>query len=155
LEEWAVESACILDANAFEGRDHMLGLVLTVAAALSGDPAPTGIVSCELLKVRDEERQLGAMPALGEADSEGAAPPDQTGVLHFLTLRCDGRRYVARLAGELPRLDTVESNPRGLKVRFEANRVFFKVHGGKELEAGYVSAERSSRVSRPAAPQKH
>jgi hypothetical protein len=133
----------------------MLGLALTVAAVLSGEPLPTGMVSCELLKVRDQERQLGAIPAAGEADSADAAPQGQTGAFHFLTLKCDGRQYVARLVGELPRFDTVESNPRGLKVRFEANRIFFKVHGGQEVEGGYAGAKTLSPAPKGATSKKH
>jgi hypothetical protein len=133
----------------------MLGLALAFAAILSGDPPPQGEIHCDLLKVRDEERQLGAIPAAGEADSADAAPQGQTGTFHLLTLKCDGRQYVARLVGELPRFDTVESNPRGLKVRFDANRVFFKVHGGKEVEGGYARAEAVSPAPKGAASKKH
>ena len=118
----------------------MLAWAIVFAAAFSGEPPPAGEVPCDLVKVRTEERRLGLTPAGAEADAGGATVPE-TGVLHFLTLRCKGKQYVARVVGDLPGSEPTESKPSPLTVRFEGEKIIIKWPGGKEIEARYAAIE--------------
>jgi hypothetical protein len=118
----------------------MLAWAIVFATVFSGEPPPTGEVPCDLVKVRTEERRLGVTAAGAEADS-GAATATETGVLHFLTLRCKGQQYVARVVGDLRGTEATESKPSPLTVRFEGEKIFIKWPGAKEIEARYATVE--------------
>ena len=123
-----------------------------VAIVLSGEPPPAGEISCDLVKVRADERRLGPTPPEGEGGS-GDSAAHEAGALHFLTLRCKGRQYVARVVGDLPGVEPTESKPSPLLVRFAGEKVFIKWPEGREVEAPYTPVE-TTPPPKPRAPTK-
>ena len=130
----------------------MLALAVVFSVVFSGEPPPAAEVPCDLVKVRNEERRLGVTPAGAEADSSDTTA-SETSVFHFLTLRCQGRQYVARVVGDLPGSETTESKPNPLTVRFEGEKVIIKWPGGKEVEARYATIE-TPPAAKPTPPAK-
>jgi hypothetical protein len=131
----------------------MLALAVVAASVVWGEPPPAGETTCDLVKVRAEERRLGSTPAAEGADPGGDGAVVETGALHFLTLRCQGRRYVARFTGDLPGVESTESKPSALTVRFEGERVVIKWPGGKEIRAPYATIE-TPPSAKPTPPRK-
>jgi hypothetical protein len=122
-------------------------LILLLAAVLAGDPTPAGDLSCAIVKTRSEERRLGVAPPI---PNPGPGEPD-VGTLHFLTLRCQGRLYLARIVGDLPSFDPAAAKPNKVAARFEGDKVFLKWVGGKEAEARFTTIETPA-AAKPAPP---
>jgi hypothetical protein len=111
-----------------------------LALALAGDPVSPRppCDTARLVKIRTVERVEGRAGGPVPPKEEGAAPGPSapSTALYDLTLECDGKAYVARVAGGTPgfRPDELEAAVT-LHLRVEKGKVFLRREGGKEFEA--------------------